>query len=86
MIFGSFPIHLSEVFYLTPLTMGLVNLKPVVPGHVLLIPRRVVKRFKDLTAEEVTDLFAVAARVAPRIEKEYDGESLTLTIQGTYVR
>jgi bis(5'-adenosyl)-triphosphatase len=79
--FGAFAIQASEVFYLTPLSMGLVNLKPVVPGHVLLIPRRVVKRFTELTSDEVTDLFQSAARVAPLIEREFGGQSLTLTIQ-----
>jgi hypothetical protein len=88
--FGPFSIRASEqVFVSTALSMGLVNLKPVVPGasfrctapptnpvptrcvlavaldargranagHVLVIPRRVVKRFHELNAEEVTDLW-----------------------------
>lgn len=30
-----------------------VNLKPVVPGHVLVSPKRVVARFAELSPEEV---------------------------------
>jgi bis(5'-adenosyl)-triphosphatase len=35
-----------------------VNLKPLVPGHVLVVPRRVVPRYEGLTAEEGLDLWA----------------------------
>jgi diadenosine tetraphosphate (Ap4A) HIT family hydrolase len=38
------------VFIETALSFGLVNLKPVVPGHVLIVSRRVVPRFSDLTS------------------------------------
>lgn len=45
----------TQVFYATKLCAALVNLKPVVPGHCLVIPRRVVPRFKDLSSDEVHD-------------------------------
>ena len=35
-----------------------MNLKPLVPGHVLVVPRRVVPRYEGLTAEEGLDLWA----------------------------
>jgi bis(5'-adenosyl)-triphosphatase len=37
-----------------------VNLKPVVPGHVLVSPKRVVARFAELAPEEVSDLWWAA--------------------------
>ena len=58
--FGPIDIPDSQVFCETPLSLGLVNLKPVVPGHVLIISRRVVARFADLTPEETTDLWSLA--------------------------
>ncbi|KAJ3234806.1 hypothetical protein HDU81_001136 [Chytriomyces hyalinus] len=79
--FGPFPISATEVFYSTRLTFGLVNLKPVTPGHVLVIPRRVVPRFADLTQSEATDLILSAQRIGAVVEREYEGQSLTITIQ-----
>lgn len=58
-----------------------VNLKPVVPGHVLLSPKRVVARFAELSPEEVADLWTLAQRVGAAIEPHFGASSLTLAIQ-----
>jgi bis(5'-adenosyl)-triphosphatase len=82
--FGPWNIPSWEIFLTTPLSLGLVNLKPVAPGHVLLIPRRVVNRFTDLSKEEVEDLFLNAQTVGQVVEKEFGGESLTVTVQVSF--
>ena len=79
--FGPIDIPASQVFYETPLSLGLVNLKPVVPGHVLVVSRRVVARFADLTPEETTDLWSLAKRVGTCIEPHFGATSLTYAIQ-----
>eukprot|EP00842_Homolaphlyctis_polyrhiza_P001459 jgi/Hompol1/2313/HPOL_001972-RA len=80
--FGPWPIRAStEIFYASKLSLGLVNLKPIVPGHVMVISRRVVQRFKDLTSDEVSDLFLSAHEIAKVIEKQYAAESMSITIQ-----
>ncbi|KAI8854293.1 putative histidine triad protein [Chytridium lagenaria] len=79
--FAQWPISSQEVFFASKLSLGFVNLKPVVPGHVLVVPRRVVKRIADLTVEEVSDLFVAAQTIGRVVEKEYAGESLTVTVQ-----
>ena len=43
----------GQVFYVTTLSAALVNLKPILPGHSLVIPRRVVPRYADLSVAEV---------------------------------
>jgi bis(5'-adenosyl)-triphosphatase len=43
----------GQVFYTTRLSAALVNLKPILPGHSLVIPRRVVPRYADLSVDEV---------------------------------
>src|ERR1700738_292577 len=43
----------TQVFYTTKLSAALVNLKPILPGHSLVIPRRVVPRYTDLLPDEV---------------------------------
>lgn len=63
------------------MSFAFVNLKPVVPGHVLISPKRVVHRFADLTSEEISDLWALSQQVGIAVEKHYTASSLTLTIQ-----
>ena len=79
--FGPIDIPASQVFYETPLSLGLVNLKPVVPGHVLVVSRRVVARFADLTPEETTDLWSLAKKVGTCVEPHFGATSLTYAIQ-----
>ncbi|GFR48626.1 hypothetical protein Agub_g10541, partial [Astrephomene gubernaculifera] len=79
--FGPHPIPGSHVFALTDLSYGFVNLKPVVPGHVLVSPKRQVKRFADLSPEEVSDLWLLAQRIGRVVEGRYGAQSLTLAIQ-----
>lgn len=55
--FGPHKINESEVFAKTPFSIAFVNLKPVVPGHVLVSPRRVAKRLQDLDQNELADLW-----------------------------
>lgn len=55
--FGPWDVAADEVFYTSALSFAFVNLKPLVPGHVLVSPKRVAKRFADLSAEEVADLW-----------------------------
>ncbi|KAF2145260.1 uncharacterized protein K452DRAFT_221656 [Aplosporella prunicola CBS 121167] len=81
------PIHFgphlitSQIFHLTPLTYALVNLKPLLPGHVLICPRRVVPRLKNLTAAETSDLFLTVQRVSRMIERVYSASALNVAVQ-----
>ncbi|KAL6751394.1 bis-triphosphatase-like protein [Haematococcus lacustris] len=79
--FGPWTVHAYEVFAATELSYAFVNLKPVVPGHVLVSPARVVPRFNDLTAAEVTDMWLLAQRVGAAVERHFKASSLTLAIQ-----
>eukprot|EP00242_Pyramimonas_sp_CCMP2087_P010288 CAMPEP_0198213282 /NCGR_PEP_ID=MMETSP1445-20131203/28780_1 /TAXON_ID=36898 /ORGANISM="Pyramimonas sp., Strain CCMP2087" /LENGTH=161 /DNA_ID=CAMNT_0043887905 /DNA_START=300 /DNA_END=785 /DNA_ORIENTATION=+ len=80
-LFGPYKIRSSEVFANTELSLALVNLKPVVPGHCLIIPKRIVLRFQDLAPEEVTDMWMLAQRVGSKIEPHFGASSLTFAIQ-----
>ena len=68
----------TQVFHATELSFALVNLKPVVPGHCLVAPRRVEARFGALSADEVADLWATAQRVGTAVERHYGAEALTV--------
>ena len=80
--FGPFTVT-SQVFHITPSqrTFALVNLKPLLPGHVLVSPVRVVPRFSQLSPEETTDLFLTVQRVAKTIERVYRASALNVAIQ-----
>jgi bis(5'-adenosyl)-triphosphatase len=58
-----------------------VNLKPILPGHVLVCPLRPVPRFHDLTPSEVSDLFLAVQKVSRMIERVYKATSLNIAIQ-----
>ena len=57
--FGKFPVDKSQTFAESQLSFAFVNLKPVVPGHVLVSPDRIVPCFEDLNSDEVADLWYV---------------------------
>ena len=59
----------------------MVNLKPILPGHVLISPRRVVPRVSDLTPAETSDLFLTVRRVGRMVERVYGASSLNIAVQ-----
>jgi bis(5'-adenosyl)-triphosphatase len=79
--FGRFRLQPSQVFFESDLVLGVVNLKPIVPGHVLVIPKRVVERFGDLTSEEVVDLWTSVHKIGPALEKHHGCSALNIAIQ-----
>ena len=58
-----------------------MNLKPLLPGHVLVSPRRVIPRLSDLTDVEVTDLFLAVQTVGRMVERVFGATSLNIAIQ-----
>jgi bis(5'-adenosyl)-triphosphatase len=78
--FGPFLVT-NQVFHATPLSFALVNLKPILPGHVLVSPLRPVARFRDLEATEISDLFLTVQRVSRMVERVYAGSALNIAIQ-----
>ncbi|KAF9734360.1 hypothetical protein PMIN06_011796 [Paraphaeosphaeria minitans] len=78
--FGAFVVT-NQVFHLTPLSYALVNLKPLLPGHVLVSPRRLVPRIHDLSAAEVQDLFLTVQRVSRTIERVFGASALNIAVQ-----
>ncbi|PIA16930.1 HIT-like protein [Coemansia reversa NRRL 1564] len=79
--FGPLTIPLAQLFLLTKHTLGIVNIKPIRPGHVLVVTRRQVARFNELSQDEIADLFAQGQRVSKIIERLYSADGLTLCIQ-----
>ncbi|KAJ8596295.1 HIT-like protein [Rhizopogon salebrosus TDB-379] len=70
-----------QAFYRTALSYAIVNLKPIVPGHVLVVPTRPVPRLTDLTTPELTSLIVSVQSVGRVIERAYGGDALTVACQ-----
>jgi len=69
--FGVVDIPATQIFLLRKNVVGLVNLKPIGPGHVLVCPRRNVNRLRDLTEIETVDLWLSVTEVHKVIEDLY---------------
>jgi len=79
--FGPHVVKSTCAFYRTALSVAFVNRKPVLPGHVLVCPVRVVEHLGDLTAAETADLFLAVQSVAEATKKHYRVSSLTVAVQ-----
>lgn len=74
-------LHADQVFFESAHCLGVVNLKPIVPGHVLLISKRCVPRLRDLAPEEISDLFISATTVGSALEAHYGAGALNVAVQ-----
>lgn len=79
--FGQFIISRSQMFYESLHSFGIVNIKPIVPGHILVIPKRVTERCADLSKEEFLDLWTCVHHIAPILEEHYGCSALNMAIQ-----
>lgn len=84
----SAPIYFSkflvteQVFYKTAHTYALVNLKPIIPGHVLVVPlRRDVVELGQLTPVESQDFFNTVQLIQQFIRWYYKADSINVAIQ-----
>ena len=59
----------TQVFYTGETTLALINYRPTVPGHVMIIPKRHVERFEQLTSEEIADIGDTIKKVDIAIKK-----------------
>lgn len=79
--FGPHTVKSSSAFYRSALSVAFVNRKPVLPGHVLVCPIRVVEHLGELTAAEMADLFLTVQSVAEAIKNVYAVSSVTIAVQ-----
>ncbi|KAI4843741.1 bis-tetraphosphatase [Aureobasidium sp. EXF-8845] len=78
--FGPFAVT-SQVFYRTPLSFCLVNLKPLLPGHILVCPLRRVAHLSDLSTHEVSDLFSTVQLCTRTLKRVYKATACNIAIQ-----
>ncbi|KYK59451.1 Bis-triphosphatase [Drechmeria coniospora] len=86
--FGPYEVT-KQIFLVTAHSFALVNLKPIVPGHILVCPRTAHLRLTDLSAAETADLFTTVQRTQRLLGRCYfsppgdvsAGGSFTVAVQ-----
>ncbi|TEA14301.1 Bis(5'-adenosyl)-triphosphatase [Colletotrichum sidae] len=68
--FGPFEVT-GQVFFKTAHSFALVNLKPLLPGHVLICPLKPHKRLTDLPPAEITDLLTTTQLIQKMLARRY---------------
>jgi bis(5'-adenosyl)-triphosphatase len=81
MRFGQFLIPNASIFSRTNLCAALVNLRPIVPGHVLIMPQRIVPHLADLTTEEYVDLWLLVRNVQAMLQNHYNATAFNVAVQ-----
>jgi histidine triad (HIT) family protein len=75
---GEIPSH---KIYEDDETCAFMDIRPVQPGHVLVVPRTQVGKFYELSDEDLTSLFRTVKKVATHMEKVL-GKRTTVQIEG----
>lgn len=79
--FGPHLLLPSQIFYESAHALAVVNIRPVLPGHVLVISRRAVARFGALSAVEVADVWSTAQLVGRVVTRCHGGAAATYSMQ-----
>lgn len=80
LFFSRFDVS-EQVFYETRHSAAIVNLKPIVPGHVLVIPKTPYRRLTEIPHEPLADMFIAAQHVGNVVEHAFGGNALTVSVQ-----
>lgn len=67
--FGSIDIPFSQIFLLRTHVFALINIRPLSPGHVMVVTRRVVKKLSALTETESLELWCTVQEVSTVMEQ-----------------
>ncbi|GFE55926.1 hypothetical protein BaOVIS_033300 [Babesia ovis] len=79
--FGELTLPGTQVFARSNLSYAFVNIRPFLPGHSLVSPLRVVKRYRDMNAEELSDFSTLVQITAAALELKYGASASTIVIQ-----
>jgi len=80
-LFGRIQISPGQIFFESEKSFAFVNIKPVLPGHVLVAPKRIEPEYSNLSVEEISDLMIAVKHVNKCIMETFSGTSSTITIQ-----
>lgn len=58
-----------------------MNLKPLLPGHILVCPLAVKPRLRDLSREEISDLFLTTTKLQRTLQRVYGADAFNVAVQ-----
>ena len=73
-------IREAQTFYQNKTIFCMPTIRPVVPGHILVIPKRHVESFTDLNEKEIIDVFDSMKKVYSILRKMCKPEGFNLVI------
>jgi histidine triad (HIT) family protein len=76
---GTAPAH---VIHRNEVAMAILDINPLARGHCLVIPRRHVPWWHDLSAEEAGGLFRLVHEAAGRIKRAFAPEFVAMYVRG----
>ena len=79
--FGNIFLNKNTIICHTNLSYSAVNLKPIVNGHILVMPKRIVPRVSQLHIDELGDIWYLAQQMSIMLETKYLAKSITFAIQ-----
>jgi len=80
-LFGRFKITSNQIFLRTTHSFAMVNLRPIVPGHVLICSTRVAPLLSDLEDDEYDDLWRTVRTVQRVLKRQYKCEAFNVAVQ-----
>ncbi len=72
----------AHIVYEDALSLALLDINPLAEGHCLIIPKRHVPWWHDLTVEETTSFFSVAKVVAEKIMQTFHPDFVCMYARG----
>lgn len=72
----------AQVILENELSLSILDINPMAQGHCLVIPRRHVPWWHELTAEETASLFTLARATSKRIMEAFSPEFVTMYARG----
>lgn len=80
MKFGKQNVDIN-VFAQSEREIAIYNIAPIVPGHILVLPKKQIGSLDDLTEDELWSFFSFARTVTKFITQEFKAEGYDWTIQ-----
>ena len=69
-----------QIFYENDHTVAFVNLRPFIPGHVLVCPKKSVAFIRDLEGSDLYEVFKAGQLVSTMISEVFQSSNLQITI------
>lgn len=71
----------NQIFYQSRNFFCVYNIKPILPGHSLIVPKKHIKSFLDLKDSNVIEMFKVIKKTVKALMKAYNSDGFDIAIQ-----